>query len=142
MSLLGDGDLEGLFVLECDPDAPAALAGLLSLVVPGLGQVWIGQWMRGLRLFLGSASVLFGCGLCNLLVAYDAWSLATRLQQEDLATDDSSKTMWAFGVVWALLGFVVRGIGDTLAETGGPGLMLATPWIVYDALVYGRGGRA
>lgn len=68
------------------------LSALLSLCVPGLGQGWIGQYRRGLRLFAGSAVLLFGCGLCNLFVAADAWRIASKLQHDHVDRDQS--TFW------------------------------------------------
>ena len=34
---------------------PSYLAMLLSLILPGLGQIYLGKWLRGLILFLGVA---------------------------------------------------------------------------------------
>lgn len=46
-------------VEEAVPERSPALAGLLSLIVPGAGQVYLGQRNRGLS-FLGAAAVLAG----------------------------------------------------------------------------------
>ncbi|OFX13235.1 MAG: phosphonate ABC transporter, permease protein PhnE [Armatimonadetes bacterium RBG_16_58_9] len=52
------------------PRSPA-LAALLSIVVPGLGQVYAGQWRRGVSLILGlsaQAALFYGVGLSWLSV--------------------------------------------------------------------------
>lgn len=69
------------------------LSGILSFVVPGLGQVYNGQFLRGIVAFVVPISVylilvftlvgifllLFLVPLVQIVVAYDAYSQAKRI---------------------------------------------------------------
>jgi TM2 domain-containing membrane protein YozV len=67
---------------EIVADAPnATVAALLSLLVPGLGQLYLGQGQKGTVLVI--AGLITGCGLgsfgiLNLICGIDAWFLAER----------------------------------------------------------------
>lgn len=87
-------------MIPADASTSPALAASMSLLVPGLGQVYLGQWWRGGGLFLGSATVCFGLGLCNLAVAYDAWSLAHTLRERPISVAHSSRSLMALTVAW------------------------------------------
>ncbi len=65
-------------LLEPRPCSPL-LAGLLSLLLPGLGQIYIGQKKKGAVLLAVSLLTCFWMGLANLVAAADAWSLARKL---------------------------------------------------------------
>jgi len=83
----------------------------LSLLVPGAGQIYLGQWTRGVRLFLASAAMCFGLGLCNLVVAMDAGSLARRLQRGPLPWCERSDVMKIARIAQWLLGLPFRLFG-------------------------------
>ena len=54
------------------PRRSAVLAGALSAVLPGLGQVYAGDWRRGLTLLVGipaQVAVFYGVGLYWLIAA-------------------------------------------------------------------------
>lgn len=64
---------------------PGALpAALLSLFLPGLGQILLGQTLKGAVMFGASVVTCYGLGLWPLLAAIDAWVLAERRQQRAL----------------------------------------------------------
>jgi len=90
-------------ILPADPAISPVTAAGLSLLLPGAGQWYLGQRWRGASLFVASAAVCFGLGLCNLLISYDAWSLANRRQTEDITYKQSSKTLLALDAVLALV---------------------------------------
>jgi TM2 domain-containing membrane protein YozV len=80
-----------------NPDQNLVLPALASLLVPGLGQVMLGQTVRGLLLFVCSALVCFGGGLCNLALAWDAYCLAKDRRTLDITTScqsDLMKRVW------------------------------------------------
>ncbi len=46
------------------------IAALFSLIIPGLGQIYVGKWKRGIGLFLGITAqlgIFYGLGMNNLL---------------------------------------------------------------------------
>ncbi len=68
---------------------PPFIACIASLVIPGLGQLLIGQWQKGLVLmlltFAGVAAMvghlapsMCGVGLFNLVIGLDAYLLAKK----------------------------------------------------------------
>jgi len=57
------------------------LAGLLSLVLPGAGQIYIGQKLKGGVLLALSLLTCGLLGLLNILLAIDAWGLARRMSK-------------------------------------------------------------
>jgi hypothetical protein len=86
--------------VERSPSVQPWLAALLSLGVPGLGQVYLGQHLKGVVLFSVSALLCFGGGLCNVVAALDAWSLAGSLRERDIERLESSVWLrFATGVV-------------------------------------------
>lgn len=92
-STMGKTELvEGLFPIPHNPQAPAGLAALLSLVVPGLGQLLLGQWFKAVWVFTGSMMLCFGFGLCNVLAALDAHHVGKRIQQHEV--DRGYASLW------------------------------------------------
>ena len=120
-----------------NPAAPALLAAGLSLLLPGLGQAYLGQWSRGLRVFAGSATLCFGLGLANVLTAYDAYSLAKRNQTADITSRTSSKTLRVFGAFWMAFCLVIDRMADSLSS--GPGFLLSLPLMLISHLAGGKG---
>ena len=68
---------------------PPFIAAIASIVIPGLGQLLIGQWQKGLLLMLltlaGVATMfghlapsMCGVGLFNLVIGLDAYLLAQK----------------------------------------------------------------
>ena len=87
------------------------LAGTLSLFIPGLGQAYLGQWLKaGLILGLGTLCC-WGGGLCNLLFAYDAWAMAERRNHLGRALDSGESTPFV-----AKLGEILAVIADVLTS--------------------------
>ena len=121
-------------LLPRNPACSPILAALLSLIVPGLGQVYIGQWYRGASLFFAALPFCFGLGLANVAYAYDAWSLARRIQEQPIGVDHSSKTLIALDVFLGALRWLGRQIAS-LCE----GVILQIPLVnlVYMVLVKG-----
>ncbi len=64
-----------------------ALAALLSGVIPGAGQVYLGEMGRGAVIMV--VSMLLGCGLglANVAASVDAYKLATRAREVRRATE-------------------------------------------------------
>jgi TM2 domain-containing membrane protein YozV len=60
------------------PPSPTRCA-IASLLLPGLGQIWLGQRVKGTLILLFFPLVCCGLGLGNLLAAIDAWSLARKV---------------------------------------------------------------
>ena len=58
---------------------PRALAALISFVLPGAAQIWLGQRRKGTLLLAVSLVTCGGLGMLSLLSAIDAWKLAGRL---------------------------------------------------------------
>jgi rubrerythrin len=94
------GGLERILYVAQDPTRGSWIAGLLSLAVPGLGQMYIGQHVKGVVLFFGSALLCFGGGLANVVVALDAATLAGVLRRRDLGRFEMS--IWLVMVRWAM----------------------------------------
>jgi hypothetical protein len=60
------------------------LAALLSLVIPGMGEMYCGEKKKGLLILTGSILTLYLCGLAPLLSAAHAWRMAARLRQREV----------------------------------------------------------
>ena len=128
--------IEG-YRIPMNPGRNAVLPGLLSLFVPGLGQAWLGQWSRGMRVFAASATLCFGLGFANLLTAYDAFSLARRNQEGDITARTSSKTLLLFSTLWTGFCMVLDSFIDGMAR--GPGVLIAFPLMFVSYLAGGKG---
>jgi hypothetical protein len=68
---------------------PAA-AALVSLLWPGLGQLWLGQTEKGALLAILALLTLWCGGLLALAAAWDAWVLAGRRAERPLETWESA----------------------------------------------------
>lgn len=128
-------------VIEQDPETPVLLVTLLSLAIPGLGQAWLGQWSRGMRVFAASATFCFGLGLANVLVAYDAYSVAQRKQAHDITVHTSSKSLWVFTKLWAGFCGVLDALVDSFIGAPGPSIVIVLPLMLVSYLAGGRGFR-
>lgn len=58
--------------------SPLAVA-VVSLLLPGVGHLWIGQRKKGALIVVGGFFTCWICGLWNLLAAADSWGLARKL---------------------------------------------------------------
>ena len=61
-------------------------AAVLSLVVPGVGQIYNGAWLRGIFWLVITPGFWIGSGgwlgwICHLLAAYTAYSYALRAER-------------------------------------------------------------
>jgi TM2 domain-containing membrane protein YozV len=58
-------------------------AGLLSLIIPGVGQIYNGTWIRGIFWLIVTPGLWIGSGgllgwICHLIAAYTAYRYAER----------------------------------------------------------------
>ena len=58
-------------------------AGLLSLIIPGVGQIYNGTWIRGLFWLIITPGLWIGTGgllgwICHFIAAYTAYRYAER----------------------------------------------------------------
>ena len=58
-----------------------AISAVLSLIVPGVGQIYNGKWLRGLFWLIVTPGLWIGSGgtlgwVCHLVAAYTAYSWA------------------------------------------------------------------
>ena len=59
--------------------APSPLiAGILSIFLPGVGQMYAGQTLKGFVLLVVAFFTVGLCGLLNLVAAFDAYKIAQR----------------------------------------------------------------
>ncbi len=86
-----------------DPNQNTLVPAGLSLLVPGLGQIVLGQFWRGVLLFICSALLCFGMGLCNVVLAWDAHCLAKDRRNQDITTSCQSDLMHAISRVYAIV---------------------------------------
>jgi hypothetical protein len=64
------------------PGAPNAMvAGVLSLLLPGVGQLYAGQKKKGITLIVVAIATCMGGGLLNLVAAVDAYLVAERQER-------------------------------------------------------------
>ncbi|MES2643712.1 MAG: hypothetical protein V4850_29770 [Myxococcota bacterium] len=69
-------------------DAPnPAVAALVSLFVPGAGQIYAGQTAKGVVMMLVAFGTCFGGGLLNVLAAVDALLIAQRQARGETVGD-------------------------------------------------------
>ena len=118
------------------------LPAVLSLIVPGLGQAYLGQWARGIRVFGASATLCFGLGIANVLVAYDAYSLAMRRREQDILPRTSSKSLLVFALLWKGVMAALDGVVDVFLGT--PSIFMwavASPLMLASLLGGGKGFR-
>lgn len=125
--------------IEQDPDGSVWMPALLSLLLPGAGQFWLGQWGRGLRLFGGSATFCFGLGIANVLVAYDAYSLALDRREGSISTRKSSTTLGVFTFLWSGFVRMIDGMAASMSRGPGPAVFVALPLMFVSWLAGGRG---
>ncbi|MGH7483671.1 MAG: DUF5683 domain-containing protein [Longimicrobiales bacterium] len=64
-------------------------AAVLSLIVPGIGQIYNGTWLRGLFWLIITPGLWIGSGgllgwICHLISAWTAHSYATRHRWDDV----------------------------------------------------------
>jgi TM2 domain-containing membrane protein YozV len=62
---------------------PPGIAGVLSFIVPGVGQIYNGKFLRGAFWLIVTPGFWIGSGgmlgwVCHFVAAYTAWSWATR----------------------------------------------------------------
>lgn len=60
-------------------------AGLLSLIIPGVGQIYNGTWIRGIFWLIITPGLWIGSGgllgwICHLIAGYTAYRYAERNQ--------------------------------------------------------------
>lgn len=65
-------------------DHSPGLAGVLSLLIPGVGQIYNGKWLRGLFWLIITPGLWIGSGgtlgwICHLVSAYTAYRYARRM---------------------------------------------------------------
>ena len=58
---------------------------MMSLVIPGLGQLYAGRSTRGAVIMVVSVILLFGFGTANIAAAIDAYLLAAREREAMVA---------------------------------------------------------
>lgn len=56
------------------------LIALSSLLVPGAGQLWLGQRVKGAVILVGGSVLCCGFGVVNVFAAVDALVLARRVR--------------------------------------------------------------
>lgn len=73
------------------PGAPAAVpdvvAALLSLVLPGVGQMLLGQVAKGAVLLIVAVFTVGLCGVLNVVAAIDAYLVAQRVKRGETIGD-------------------------------------------------------
>ena len=63
-------------------------AGLLSLIIPGVGQIYNGTWIRGIFWLIITPGLWIGSGgllgwVCHLIAAYTAYRRANRAREAE-----------------------------------------------------------
>ncbi len=83
-----------LKVIEAPPPIAAVVSGpppvgaaALSLVIPGAGQLWLGQSAKGVALLVIAVFTLSLCGLLNVIAAFDAFQIAGRRARGEKISD-------------------------------------------------------
>jgi len=88
-----------LYVIDQVEDQGVLLPTVASLIVPGLGQVLLGQYFKALWVFGFCAPLVMFCGLGNVLAAGDAYSIASLLRTQSVGRNHSSN--WLIVPIWA-----------------------------------------
>lgn len=63
------------------------LAAIVSFFLPGAGQLWCGQALKGLALLVAAFFTLSGCGVLSVLAAVDAYLIAQRKRRGETVGD-------------------------------------------------------
>lgn len=64
-----------------------AFAAIVSFILPGAGQLWAGQTLKGVALLVVAFFTLSGCGLLSVLAAIDAYLIAQRKRRGETVGD-------------------------------------------------------
>jgi len=64
--------------LNTVPGPDPTYAAVASLVLPGAGQLWVGQTTKGVGMLIIAVFTLSLCGLLNVIAAFDAFQVASR----------------------------------------------------------------
>jgi len=68
-------------VLPSDPPKSPGLMCVLSLLIPGLGQILLGQTVKGIVMIVVTAATCGLCGLMYVIAPIDAYKIAKKLQE-------------------------------------------------------------
>jgi TM2 domain-containing membrane protein YozV len=73
------------------------LAGVLSFLVPGVGQIYNGEFFRALFWLIVTPGLWIGTGgvlgaLCHFIAAFTAYSRAKKLRGNDVPSSEESRS--------------------------------------------------
>lgn len=63
------------------------MVAIASLIIPGLGQLLVGQALKGILLFVVCMATAGLCGIVNIFAAIDAYFIAQRLARGETVSD-------------------------------------------------------